>query len=553
MLTLVRDIDRLREISTVLVRHGFGEIAARLGLTKAPAGEATAAAASPADRSARKNDATFERIRLVLQDLGPSFIKLGQIVSTRADLLPPGLVSELQKLQEEVPPVPFAAIRAVVEESLGAPLSETFVRFDEQPLAAASIAQVHRAALRVERDGVPVDEEVVVKVQRPGVGRTVASDLDLLRRLAALIERTIPETRLYSPRELVAHFDRAITTELNFTVEAEHAERFAYNFADHPEVRFPRVYRQASSKEVLTLEYFAGCRVGAAVGLGYDGKELARRAVGIVVKMIFEDGFFHADPHPGNIIILGPPTAPVIGLIDLGMVGRLGPELRDRTLDLLIAAARKDSYGVADALYAIGRPQGKVDLRAYRAEVALLAEKYLGKPLKEIEVAALVRDIVQGASRFGIEVPPDFLLVGKALMTLEGIGKQLDPDLDVLGEAAPHVLALIQKRYSPQRLGNDLLRGLQQLGRASYELPLHLREIMDDLRLGRLTLRTADAELPAAATRLGQRIAFGLLTAALILASSNLLAGAHTALAYALLGLGLALGGWLLVDYLAKG
>ena len=542
MLALVRDIGRLREISTVLFRHGFGEIATRAGLLHGPPD--AAAAESPAEQSARRSGATFERIRLVLQDLGPSFIKLGQIVSTRADLLPAGLITELKKLQEEVPPVPFAAVRDEVEASLGAPLGELFVRFDEQFLGAASIAQVHRATLRVTRDGMESEQEVVVKVQRPGVAETVARDLDLLRRLAAAVERAVPETRLYSPRALVEHFERAITTELNFTIEAEHAERFAHNFAGLPGVRFPQVYRHVSSRQVLVLEYFAGCKVSAAVAQGFGGPQLARQAVGVVVKMIFEDGFFHADPHPGNIIILGTPAAPVIGLIDLGMVGRLGPELRDRTLDLLVAAARKDSYAVADALYAIGRPTTKVDLTAYRTEVALLAEKYLGRPLKEIEVAALVRDLVQGASKFAIEIPPDFLLVGKALMTIEGIGKQLDPELDVLGEAAPHVLALIQKRYSPQRLGNDLLRGLQQLGRAGYDLPLHLREVLDDLRLGRLTLRTTDPELGRAAARLGQRLAGGLLAAALCLSAALLFNAQHALPAYILFTLGMLLGAW---------
>ncbi len=543
MLALVRDIGRLREISTVLFRHGFGEIATRIGLKR----EAADAEAADDGKARPPGGATFERIRLVLQDLGPSFIKLGQIISTRADLLPAGLIAELKKLQEEVPPVPFAAIRAEVEAGLGASLEEVFVRFDEQFLGAASIAQVHRATLRVQDGEAQSEQEVVVKVQRPGVAQTVARDLDLLRRLAAAVERAVPETRLYSPRALCEHFERAITTELNFTIEADHAERFAHNFAGVPGVRFPKVYRQVSTRQILVLEFFSGCKVSAAVGLGFGGPNLARQAVGVVVKMIFEDGFFHADPHPGNIIILGSPAQPVIGLIDLGMVGRLGPELRDRTLDLLVAAARKDSYAVADALYAIGRPTTKVDMTAYRTEVALLAEKYLGRPLKEIEVASLVRDLVQGAGKFSIEIPPDFLLVGKALMTIEGIGKQLDPELDVLGEAAPHVLALIQKRYSPQRLGNDLLRGLQQLGRAGYDLPLHLREVLDDLRLGRLTLRTTDPALPQAAAVLGRRIAMGLLAAALVLSGTILLSGASAVPGYVLCSLGLLIGVWLLL------
>jgi ubiquinone biosynthesis protein len=260
--------------------------------------------------------------------------------------------------------------------------------------------------------------------------------------------------------------------------------------------------------------------------------------VGIVVKMIFEDGFFHADPHPGNIIILGPPDAPVVGLIDLGMVGHLSPELRDRTVDMLVAAVRKDSYAVADALYAIGRPTQKVDMREYRAEVALLAEKYLGRPLKEIDLSGMLRDIVRGALQFHIEIPTDFMLVGKALMTIEGIGKQIDPDLDVYGIAGPALFDILKKRYSPERIGNDLWRGVEQLSRAGYDLPMQMREVLDDLRLGRLTLRAWDPEAPRATDRLARRIFMGLVVSALGLSGSLLLYGdKHTTVGVAMLAL----------------
>jgi ubiquinone biosynthesis protein len=383
-----------------------------------------------------------------------------------------------------------------------------------------------------------------VKVQRPGVGDTVLRDLELLHMMAAAVERTIPETRIYSPTGLVQNFDRSITAELNFMIEGENSERFTKNFDGTPQanvVRFPKVYKQASSKHVLTLEFFDGMKVDKAVEAGVDGKKVAKNAVGVVIKMIFEDGFFHADPHPGNVIIMQPPEAePLIGLIDLGMVGRLSPELRDRTIDLMVAAVRKDTYAVADALYAIGRPTKKVDMREYRAEVSMLAEKYLGKPLKEIDLAAMIRDLVQGAMKYGLEIPTDFMLVGKALMTIEGIGKQLDPDLDVFGEAQPYFMNLLKQRYSPQRLGNELIRGVEQLSRAGYDVPLQAREVLEDLRLGRLVVRTVDPELPAAADRLGRRLFSG------VVVGSTAIAGAITAphnatLSGALLGVSVAI------------
>jgi ubiquinone biosynthesis protein len=213
----------------------------------------------------------------------------------------------------------------------------------------------------------------------------------------------------------------------------------------------------------------------------------------------------------------------VLGLIDLGMVGRLSPELREGVVDLMIAAARKDSYAVADALYAIGRPTRKVDMRVYRAEVALLAEKYLGKPLKEIELSAMLRDLVQGALKFGIEIPPEFMMVGKALMTLEGIGKQLDPDLDIYGQSQPYFIEIMKKRYSPEKLGNDLWRGVEQLSKVGYDMPLQLREVLDDLRLGRLTMKTdVTAPLPVI-DQAGKRVFAGLTFASLLGAGAYLL------------------------------
>ncbi len=545
VVSAVRDLGRLREITSVLVKHGFGEIVARAGFGRKPrkgtpsepppsSAEAGAALEISSDELAKgeeekKRISTAERIRLVLQDLGPSFIKLGQIASTRNDLLPSEVIAELKKLQDDVPPVPFEEVKKVIETSLGESIEKVFVSFDEKPLATASIGQVHRAVLATE-DG---EQQVVVKVQRPNVGDTVQRDLELLHMMAAAIERAIPETRIYSPVGLVQNFDRSITAELNFTIEGENSDRFTKNFEGTPQadvVRFPKAYKQASSKHVLTLEFFDGLKVDKAVGAGVDGKLVAKNATGVVIKMIFEDGFFHADPHPGNVIIMGgtPESGrpPVIGLIDLGMVGRLSPELRDRTVDLMVAAVRKDTYAVADALYAIGRPTKKVDMREYRAEVAMLAEKYLGKPLKEIDLSAMIRDLVQGAMKYGLEIPTDFMLVGKSLMTIEQIGKQLDPDLDVFGEAQPHFMQILKKRYSPQRLGNELIRGVEQLSRAGYDVPLQAREVLEDLRLGRLSVRTVDPALPLAADRLGRRLFSGMVVASTTIAGA--IAAAHS-------------------------
>lgn len=530
IVSAVRDLGRLRQIYVVLVRHGFGELAQRIGLggrtrgpqdTPAEHDHPEALAEVERGEEERRRISLPERVRLVCMDLGPSFVKLGQIASTRPDVLPAEWIVELKKLQDSVNPLPSKEIKDAVEASLGASLNDLYESFEDKPLAAASIGQVHRAVLKTNEG----PQNVVVKVQRPGIRSTIASDLELLHALAKLIERTIPESLLYQPCALVDQFDRAITSELDFGQEAEHAIRFAKNFEGHPHARFPRVYREASSKTVLTLELLPGGKVYEAIREhGHKGPAIAQAAVGIVIKSIFEDGFFHADPHPGNILISGDPERPTIGLIDLGMVGRLSPDMRDKTLDLMVAAVRQDHLAVADALYLLGTPTKKVDMRAYRAEVSILAEKYLGKPLKEIDVAAMISDLMRGASKYGIEIPADFLLVGKAIMTIEGVGKEIDPDLDVLGVARPYFLDLLRKRYSPERMGMEAWRGLERLSGAAYDLPQQLREVLDDLRLGRLTLQTTNPTLPKTVDRLGRRVFAGMVVTAFVLAGTALVA-----------------------------
>lgn len=527
IVSAARDIARIREVSAVLMRHGFGQVVQRLGIG---GGKRDGA---PSQSSSGLQVSYAARVRLVLEDLGPTFVKLGQLASTRPDLLPAELITELKKLQDSLPPIPFSDIQQQIERSLGAPISEIYLSFEEKPLAAASIAQVHRAKLRTEEGEV----EVVAKVQRPSIASTIASDLDILHTLAALLERAIPETKVYSPIGLVQQFDQAITAELDFTAEADNATRFAQNFSGRPEVRFPKIYRSLSSKHVITMEYLDGLKIETALTQGFPGKAIARLAFRSMIQQIYEDGFFHADPHPGNVLILGTPEAPVLGMLDLGMVGRLSSRMRDLTIDVVTSTLRRDHEGIARALYEIGSPSKKIDMGAYYAEVAALSDRYLGRQLKDIELSALIRDLVRAATKYGIEIPTDFVLMGKALMTIEGVGKEIDPDFDVYEEARPLFAELLKKRYSPERLGNELLRRLERLGGASYKVPQQLEEVLDDLRLGRLRVLTEDPSQTFQVDRLGRRIFAGLIVASLLFASAYLLGQGKDTFGYVAFGL----------------
>jgi len=528
IVSAARDLGRIREVSTVLVRHGFGEVALRIGLGGRKEPKTEPGASSPGD-----SRSVARRIRAVLEDLGPSFVKLGQLASTRPDLLPKELIVELKGLQDSVAVVGFREIREQMERSLSAPLDTLFESIEETPLAAGSIAQAHRAKLKSEEGLL----EVVVKVQRPGISTTIASDLDILHTLAALLERALPETKIYSPAGLVAQFDQAITAELDFVQEAENARRFRQHFAGSTEVVFPQVYRDASSKQVITLEYLPGEKIYDAIRSGHSGKAIAKLAFRTMIKQIYEDGFFHADPHPGNVLIQGTVEAPQLAMIDLGMVGRMSPRMRDLTIDVVMSALRRDNEGLAMALYEIGTPTKKIDMEAYKAEVSVLSDKLLGRSLAEVELSELIRDLVRTATKYGITIPTDFLLMGKALVTIEGVGKEIDPSFDLMEEARPLFAELLRKRYSPERIGTDLWRRLERLGGVGYRVPQQLEEVLDDLRLGRLTISTKNQDQERSLQRASRHMTSGIVVAALALGAATLFAVHRDQLALVFVGL----------------
>jgi ubiquinone biosynthesis protein len=291
-----------------------------------------------------------------------------------------------------------------------------------------------------------------------------------------------------------------------------------------------------SSKRVLTLEFMPGAKVGEAIESGYSGRQIARRAFSAIVQQIFDDGFFHADPHPGNVLISGDKADPTLAFVDLGMVGRLSPKMRDATIDVMVCAFRRDYDGIADGLYSLGTPTRPVNMEAFRTEVALLSEQYLGKQLKDIELSAMIRDLVRVGTKYGIEIPTEFTMVGKSLMTIEGVGKEIDPDFDLMVEAKPLFSDLLRKRYTPERIGAELLRRLERLSGATYNVPQQLQEVLSDIRLGRLTLRTEDEGAARSSERMARQLFSALIVAALLLSGAWLVAADHAIVGYGLVG-----------------
>ncbi|MCB9549274.1 MAG: AarF/ABC1/UbiB kinase family protein [Myxococcales bacterium] len=474
--TAIKDMGRLRQIAAVLIRHGFGQVVEAWNLQDKVIVGALLEKRDP--EAPRKGLNT--RIVEATQELGPTFVKLGQILSTRSDLIPQALCDELATLQDSVAPITFAEAKAVVEAALKCPLEDVFSEFSEEPLASASIAQVHTA--RLKSNG----EEVVVKVQRPGIRQTIESDLHILHWVARQIEVSIPEAQAFDPVAIALEFERAISKELDFTFEANNLERFDRNFAAWPSIHIPRVHRECSSRTILVMERLRGKKITEAAPLGFDMEAIARECVSMIFKMVFEDGFFHGDLHPGNLFVLEDGR---IGLIDFGLVGRMTQVMKDAMADLLLHLATRNHAGVARALFEIAIRTGKVDYGRWEAEVSELMDVHLADAsLAEVDFGEILRALVEGAIRHNVRIPADYTMFFKAIMTVEGIGKIVAPDLDLLSECRPHVERLIAARYSPERVLRASVDTLQAFARFARQFPVSAHEFLRSIEDGRINV-----------------------------------------------------------------
>jgi ubiquinone biosynthesis protein len=512
-LSAMRDLPRLHEIGSVLIRHGLGDVVRRLGIAGVleragqmlPFGDHTEAVRL--DRP--------QRVRIALEELGPTFVKLGQVMATRLDVFPPDWIAEFEKLHSEVPPVPFDELLPELERALGCSPFAVFRELDTTPYASASIAQVHRARLP---DGTPV----ILKVRRPGIRTRIEADLRILVNLAELIESEMPETRRYQPTQIAAQFARSMERELDLALEARHIERFAKNFADDALVVVPKVYAEWTHETLNVQQHIEGIPatdIAAVDAAGLDRRLLAARGVGAFLQMILIDGFFHADPHPGNVFYL---PGNRIAIVDCGMVGRLAPQRRHQVVDLLAGLARMDEEPMVDVLLDwAGDPY--VDEEKLAADVSELVFEYEGLPLKDIRIAALLRRFAAIVREHSIVLPADLTLMFKALISLEGLGRQYDPEFRIVDHLQGPLRRAVVERYRPSSMVQRGRANVSHLLNLVGNVPRDLARLLRDARRGKTRIELDLKRLDDFGYRLDRtidRATIGIMTAALVIGSA---------------------------------
>lgn len=511
----VRDMGRLSEIAGVLVRHGLGDSVRRLGLADRLERAGHAIQWEHAADLARLEPPV--QVRLAMEELGPAFVKLGQILAGRADLFGPDWITQFEKLHSHVPAVPWDVLLPQLREDLGGEPEAVFARFDVQPLAAASIAQVHRAQLK---DGT----EVIVKIRRPGITEIVEADLRLLERLAALAEAEMPSLKSYRPQLLVREFAKSLRRELDLAAECRHAERIAANMATLPHIVIPRVH-WAYTGERVNVQDFVGGLPGDQLDqltpeTGFDRSLLAQRGAQAVLKMIVQDGFFHADPHPGNVFYL---SGNRIAFIDFGMVGRLSGRRRDELLQLLLGLVERQPQAVADVLLDWTGDEHGVNLAQLETEIETFVDQYHGTPLAQLSLSQMLTDVTAILRDHHLGLPSDLALLIKAFISLEGMGRGLDPGFHMATEATPMLRQVVRARYRPEALASRAWHAVRRTLAVAEQLPHDISLLLRNARRGRVHVGIELAHLKRVGDQIDRsanRLAMALVIAALIIGSS---------------------------------
>jgi ubiquinone biosynthesis protein len=466
-----RSLGRISEIAQVAVRHGFGYFFHRNRLTDLVGEDGEVTAEAPSERG--------RHLRELLDELGPTFVKFGQLLSMRPDVLPPDIISELRGLQDDVSPFPYEQAAAVIEDELGQPVERLFRQFDPRPMAAASIGQVHGAVL-------PNGRRVAVKVQRPGAPRQIEADLNLMYQAARLAKERVRALDFIDARGLVDEFARSIRQELDYRLEARNAETFRKNFAGHPHVQIPRVYWTYTRPRVLTLEHIDGAQLADIDTLGYTPDERQRLAHVLTeawMTMIFRHGFFHGDPHPANILVLAPDR---IGLVDFGLAGRLTDEDVSKATRLFIDVANENVEALPKRLGDLGVRYPKEREEEFVAELRELFYRYYGATLAEIDPQQVIREVFAVIYRLNLRLPTRFVLLDKAVATLGSVGIELSPDFNVFEVAKPYARSLMLGRYTPMRIASRARRETWNLARIAADMPYQVHDVLEQARDGQI-------------------------------------------------------------------
>jgi ubiquinone biosynthesis protein len=499
-----RSLGRISEIAQVAVRHGFGYFFHRNRLSDLVPenGDGAAAVDVPSERG--------RHLRELLDELGPTFVKFGQLLSMRPDVLPPDIISELRGLQDDVSPFPYEEAAAVIEEELGQPVERLFREFDPVPMAAASIGQVHRAVL-------PNGRRVAVKVQRPGAPRQIEADLNLMYQAARLAKERVRALDFIDARGLVDEFARSIRQELDYRLEARNADTFRKHFAGHPHVRIPRVYWSYTRPRVLTLEHIDGTQLADIDTLGYTVDERRRLAHVLTeawMTMIFRHGFFHGDPHPANILVLAPDR---IGLVDFGLAGRLTDEDISKATALFIDVAHENVEALPKRLADLGVRYPKEREEEFVAELRELFYRYYGATLAEIDPQQVIREVFTVIYQLNLRLPTRFVLLDKAIATLAAVTTELSPDFNVFEVAKPYARSLLLGRYTPARIASRARRETWNLARVAGELPYQVHDVLEQARDGQIEVGFVHKGLDEFMHRMD--VVFNRLVMALVIAS----------------------------------
>ncbi|WP_234970485.1 ABC1 kinase family protein [Methanohalophilus halophilus] len=506
-------VKRYGRIIDVLVSNGFGYFVDKMGLWSMGSVRSRVK-----DRFGREKeiDTRPERARKVLEELGPTYVKFGQLLSMREDLIPLKYAQEFTKLQNDVPPFPFEDVKAVLKSELGRDIPELFSDFDEKPVAAASIGQVHKARLHS-------GEDVVVKIQRPGIRRIIEADLDIMYSLAGFAQQHIEEIKLYNPVAVVDELSRSIHSEMDYTQEARNIEHFLNNFEKDPVIIIPRVYNDYSSDRVLTLEYIEGVKCNKFENLAnenLDREKLATNVSEAFMKQVFEHGFFHADLHSGNIFALEDNK---IALLDFGMAGHLSEDMRGLLIDALIAITNGDSTQYIEVMRDLGVADEKLDVRSFKADYDHFLFKYYGRTLDQVDATEVSSEMLSLLRKHQIKVPPNVALLFKGVMTVSGFAMQMVPDFNVTEIAEPYARKFMKKRFSPRNIAKNSSKNLWYVSRLLSRAPLQLSHILEVAEKGYLNLKfehEGTDRLLSEISVASNRLAFSLIISAIIVGSS---------------------------------